>query len=196
MHACERLCDGSFGYVAEGYAYPIPASPAEVWFTLPSVFEALQIEPVAVDSNSLLMGKAPEGGTVVTTLLDAYARPRDVAGNAENQFTSQKGQATAEFLLVLPVLVFLIFGIIEMGAAMRTYQAVTHTAREGARLTSLPGPVINCSWKHGRVHTSFHPALRRRFLEEMQFLCLGVARSGETGFKYRLPKEIRTQSRR
>ncbi len=99
----------------------IPAALPDVWFTLPSVFEALQVEPVVVDANALLMGNsefitrpiegrrlssyldcgsglagpnadtyvvtlqwmlqlevAPGGGTMVTTLLDAYARPRDV----------------------------------------------------------------------------------------------------------------------
>ena len=51
---------------------------------------------------------------------------------------SKAGQALVEFLIVLPVLVLLIFGIIEMGAAWRTYQVATNTAREGARLTILP----------------------------------------------------------
>lgn len=48
------------------------------------------------------------------------------------------GQALVEFLIVLPLLALLIFGIIEMGAAWRTYQVTTNAAREGARLTILP----------------------------------------------------------
>ena len=51
---------------------------------------------------------------------------------------SKGGQALVEFLITLPVLLLLVFGIIEMGAALRTYQVATHTAREGARLTILP----------------------------------------------------------
>ncbi len=50
----------------------------------------------------------------------------------------EAGQALVEFLIAMPVLVLLVFGIIEMGAAWRTYQVTTHTAREGARLTVLP----------------------------------------------------------
>jgi Flp pilus assembly protein TadG len=41
-------------------------------------------------------------------------------------------------MIAFPVLVLLIFGIIEMGAAWRTFQVATNTAREGARLTVLP----------------------------------------------------------
>ena len=51
---------------------------------------------------------------------------------------SEAGQALVEFLIAMPVLVLLIFGIIEMGAAWRTYQVTMNTAREGARLTVLP----------------------------------------------------------
>ena len=51
---------------------------------------------------------------------------------------SERGQALVEFLVALPVLLLLVFGIIEMGAAWRTYQVTTNTAREGARLTVLP----------------------------------------------------------
>ena len=54
---------------------------------------------------------------------------------------SEKGQALAEFMIAFPVLVLLIFGIIEMGAAWRTFQVATNTAREGARLTVLPNAV-------------------------------------------------------
>jgi hypothetical protein len=41
-------------------------------------------------------------------------------------------------MIAFPVLVLLIFGIIEMGAAWRTFQVVTNSAREGARLAVLP----------------------------------------------------------
>jgi len=54
------------------------------------------------------------------------------------RLASESGQALAEFMIAFPVLVLLIFGIIEMGAAWRTFQVATSTAREGARLTILP----------------------------------------------------------
>ncbi|MEX2532300.1 MAG: TadE/TadG family type IV pilus assembly protein [Gemmatimonadota bacterium] len=48
------------------------------------------------------------------------------------------GQALAEFVLVVPVLLLLVFGIVEFGLAFRTHQIVTNTAREGARVAVLP----------------------------------------------------------
>jgi Flp pilus assembly protein TadG len=48
------------------------------------------------------------------------------------------GQALAEFVLVVPILLLLVFGIVEFGLAFRTHQIVTNTAREGARVAVLP----------------------------------------------------------
>jgi Flp pilus assembly protein TadG len=45
----------------------------------------------------------------------------------------RKGQALAEFALILPVLFLLIAGIIEFGRGWNIKQAVTDAAREGAR---------------------------------------------------------------
>ena len=47
----------------------------------------------------------------------------------------RKGQALAEFALILPVLFLLIAGIIEFGRGWNIQQAVTDAAREGARNT-------------------------------------------------------------
>jgi hypothetical protein len=49
-----------------------------------------------------------------------------------------RGQALVEFVLALPVLLVIVFGIIEFAAAWRTYQVVTNVAREGARLGVTP----------------------------------------------------------
>ena len=51
---------------------------------------------------------------------------------------SDAGQALVEFLVVVPVLLLLFFGIVELGAAWRTSQVITNTAREGARQAVLP----------------------------------------------------------
>jgi len=51
----------------------------------------------------------------------------------------ESGQALVEFLIVVPILLMLFFGIVELGAAWRTFQVVTNTAREGARAAVLPG---------------------------------------------------------
>ena len=49
-----------------------------------------------------------------------------------------RGQALVEFVLALPILLVIVFGIIEFATAWRTYQIVTNVAREGARLGVTP----------------------------------------------------------
>lgn len=50
---------------------------------------------------------------------------------------SERGAAVVEFALVLPLLILLVFGIIEFGRAYNLYLGVTHAAREGARIASV-----------------------------------------------------------
>jgi len=45
----------------------------------------------------------------------------------------QRSQALIEFALISPVLLLLIFGIIDIGRAVFYYDTLTHAAREGAR---------------------------------------------------------------
>jgi Flp pilus assembly protein TadG len=52
-------------------------------------------------------------------------------------FRGRKGQALAEFALILPVLFLLIAGIIELGRGWNIKQALTDAAREGARYTVI-----------------------------------------------------------
>ena len=49
----------------------------------------------------------------------------------------RKGQALAEMAILLPVLLLLVFGMIEMSNAWRTFQVVTNSAREGTRVAIL-----------------------------------------------------------
>lgn len=46
----------------------------------------------------------------------------------------QRSQALIEFALISPVLLLLLFGIIDIGRAVFYYDTVTHAAREGARV--------------------------------------------------------------
>ena len=47
---------------------------------------------------------------------------------------SQRSQALIEFALVSPVLLLLLFGIIDIGRAIFYYDTINHAAREGARV--------------------------------------------------------------
>lgn len=49
----------------------------------------------------------------------------------------EQGASAVEFALVLPILLLLIFGIIEFGLLYHDYLAVTHAAREGARMAAV-----------------------------------------------------------
>lgn len=49
---------------------------------------------------------------------------------------NERGQALVETILVLPVLLLLMVGVVEVGSALRDYLAVVNTAREGARFAA------------------------------------------------------------
>ncbi len=51
-----------------------------------------------------------------------------------------RGAAAVEFALVLPILLVLVFGIIDFGRAYMAQISLTQAAREGARLSALGRP--------------------------------------------------------
>lgn len=46
---------------------------------------------------------------------------------------SHRGQSLVEMALVLPILIIILFGILEFGRIFHSYLVITHAAREGAR---------------------------------------------------------------
>jgi Flp pilus assembly protein TadG len=52
---------------------------------------------------------------------------------------SQRGAAALEFAIVVPVLILLVFGIIDFGGVMNAQVVVANAAREGARSAALGG---------------------------------------------------------
>ncbi|TMK32482.1 MAG: pilus assembly protein [Actinobacteria bacterium] len=51
--------------------------------------------------------------------------------------TREQGQTMTEFAIVLPILVVLLFGIIQFGIAFNNYVTVTDAARAGARMAAV-----------------------------------------------------------
>jgi len=49
----------------------------------------------------------------------------------------EKGASVVEFAIILPLLIILVFGIFQFGIAYNSYIALTHAAREGARLAAV-----------------------------------------------------------
>jgi len=60
-----------------------------------------------------------------------------VVRNKLNIIKKDSGASAIEFAIILPVLVMLIFGIVEFGIAFNNYLAITHAAREGARIAAV-----------------------------------------------------------
>jgi len=50
---------------------------------------------------------------------------------------NNKGASAVEFALILPILVMMVFGIFQFGIAFNNWIALTHAAREGARLAAV-----------------------------------------------------------
>jgi Flp pilus assembly protein TadG len=50
----------------------------------------------------------------------------------------ERGAELVEFAFALPLLLFVVLGIIDFGFLFRDYEILTNAAREGARLSSLP----------------------------------------------------------
>jgi len=60
----------------------------------------------------------------------------------------QKGESVVEFVVVLPLLIILLFGIIEFGIILYDKAVVTNASREGARFGIVyrePGSEITCA---------------------------------------------------
>ena len=54
-----------------------------------------------------------------------------------NVIRNENGQTMVEFALVLPVLVVLLFGIIQFGTAFNNYLSLTDAVRAGARVAAV-----------------------------------------------------------
>ncbi|MEI6207934.1 MAG: TadE/TadG family type IV pilus assembly protein [Desulfuromonadales bacterium] len=59
---------------------------------------------------------------------------------------AEKGQALVEFALILPLLLLLLFGIIEFGRAFFQKNMTINAAREGARFA-----VVQTTWDVGKI---------------------------------------------
>ena len=62
--------------------------------------------------------------------------------------SSEHGAAMVEFAIVLPVLLLIVFGIVDFGRALFTLNNLTAAVREGARLASTqisPDPTMSAS---------------------------------------------------
>lgn len=97
----------------------------------------------------------------------------------------RRGQALVEFAFVLPLLLLLLVGIIEMAGAWRTLQVITNASREAARTAVVPlssaadiQDILDDYLTSGGLDPALAVATYR--CDEDEGLCPGMARSGRT----------------
>jgi Flp pilus assembly protein TadG len=82
--------------------------------------------------------------------------------HSRTAFRSERGQSLAEFALVLPLLVLLLFGIIQFGVTFNHYITLTDAVRAGARKAAVsrhqPDPVAETTDRVREAATDLKPA--------------------------------------
>lgn len=61
-------------------------------------------------------------------------------GRLSRALRGGRGQSLVEFSLLLPVMLIIIFGIIDFGMGLRSYISLTNATREGARFAAVGNP--------------------------------------------------------
>lgn len=64
---------------------------------------------------------------------------------------NRSGQAVVEFALVIPLLLILIVGVVELARAWNTQQVITNTAREAMRAAVVDDPTFTQAAMHARI---------------------------------------------
>jgi len=91
---------------------------------------------------------------------------RNQAGPARRQFRRhQSGQAVVEFALVIPLLLMLIIGVVELSRAWNARQVITNTAREALRAAVVDDPTFT------------QDAMRARIDEQLSLAALDPSRA-------------------
>ena len=90
----------------------------------------------------------------------------------------QCGAAAVEFALVLPILVLLVFGVIEFGRAYHARSTLAHAARQGVRVAALDtgDPVASTEQAAAADHAASHshrPPTQSPFSEQSRALVHG-----------------------
>ncbi len=61
------------------------------------------------------------------------------SGRARSSGSADRGQATAEAALILPVIALALLAVVQIGLVVHDRIMVTHAAREGARVAAVEG---------------------------------------------------------
>jgi len=83
---------------------------------------------------------------------------RELAGRGSR---CESGAELVEFALALPLLLFVVLGILDFGMMFQQYEVLTNAAREGARIAVLPDYQIN---RQSNVDTRVNQYITASFL--------------------------------
>jgi Flp pilus assembly protein TadG len=85
--------------------------------------------------------------------------------SATASWRDERGAAAVEFALILPVIILLLFGIIEFGRAWNVKQVLTDAAREGARVAAVNNSILPAGDIDALVRTTVADAAQRAGLD-------------------------------
>jgi hypothetical protein len=80
----------------------------------------------------------------------------------------RSGQALVEFILILPILLLLVFGLIDFARAWSAHHAIADAAREGARMLVVHDPGVGIPEAQERIEERL-AAARLRATAEITF---------------------------
>ena len=95
--------------------------------------------------------------------------------NATVRAAKARGQATVEFALLLPIIVFVFLALIQVALLVRDRLAVVHAAREAARAASVdPDPASAVRAAHrtlpnAKVHVGPRPSVGEPITVEVEY---------------------------
>src|SRR6266496_363766 len=93
----------------------------------------------------------------------------------------ERGQSLAEFVLVLPIFLILVFAIIDFGLGFHAWLTVTNSAREGARLGAVRSPASGaCDFNPSTKATNINCRVRET-AESLDQAKLGVTVTNAQG---------------
>jgi Flp pilus assembly protein TadG len=106
------------------------------------------------------------------------------------RWRDDRGAAAVEFALVLPILILLLFGIIEFARAWNVRQTLTDAAREGARVAVVNNQIVPAGTLVTRVDSVVQAAARRAGLDltRLQVTMDGIS-NGDVAAEVRLEYE-------
>jgi len=72
---------------------------------------------------------------------------------------SERGAALVEMAIILPILLLLVFGLVEFARAYNTKAVITHASREGVRVLAITGDAGDAAAAARQAGTPLDPTL-------------------------------------